>query len=305
MLSKKLRGIDFAALETLRLVHRHMSFTAAADELNVKQSSVSYTVDRLRKAFSDPLFVRQGNAISATDRCTEIVETAERALGDIERAALPLVFDPSSTVASISVTATYLTRSVLMPKIIREVRREAPGVSVELHTGATDPAQQLLSGKVDLAFSPAALDESGINGKPILEDHYVCLMDRSNPLAGRPITLDEFVAASHLIIQYGYVRQPLYHEALRDRGIELNVAVSTPEPEDARLLLPGTDLIVAIPSLIARPFADGLHMCPCPVPAQAPVNMYWPARLNVSPLHDWFRTKALRVAAELDVDEMR
>ena len=57
-MNNKLRGVDFRALETLQLVYRRMSFTAAAAELNIKQSSVSYTIDRLRKAFSDQLFVR-------------------------------------------------------------------------------------------------------------------------------------------------------------------------------------------------------------------------------------------------------
>lgn len=36
-----LRGVDFAALETLELVYRLRSFTAAAEALNIKQSSVS------------------------------------------------------------------------------------------------------------------------------------------------------------------------------------------------------------------------------------------------------------------------
>lgn len=299
MLDKGLRQIDFAALETLRLVYRHLSFTAAAVEMDVKQSSVSYTIDRLRSVFADPLFVRQGNSISATERCKELVESAERVLGEMERAAQPLEFDASTTTASIAVSATYLSRSVLMPNLIREVRRQAPGITIELRGATSDPAQQMLSGRADLVFSPATLEESGISGKPLFEDRYVCLMDPANPLARQNMTLEAFVSAAHLIVQYGYVRQPLYHEALKDRGIELNVAVSTPEPEDARLLLPGTDLIVAMPSMIARQFTDELLLCPCPVPAMAAVNMYWPARLNVSPLHAWFRDKATRLAAKL------
>ncbi len=123
MLSKDLRGVDFAALDTLRQVYRKGSFTAAADALNVTQSSVSYTVDRLRKSFADALFVRQGNAISPTRRCTEIVAAVDRIIAEIELDGQPAAFDPLSTEASVTVSATYLSRIVLLPQVIRAVRR--------------------------------------------------------------------------------------------------------------------------------------------------------------------------------------
>ena len=298
-MENKLRGINFAALETLRLVHRRKSFTAAAEELDIKQSSVSYTIDRLRKAFADPLFVRQGNGISATERCIEIVEAAEHILGTIEQAALPSHFEPASIEASVTISATYLSRSILMPQFVRELREEAPGISIELITGFTNASDQLLSGRADLALSPVAIDESGIYGKFLFDDPYFCLMDRNNQLVKSDLTPESFAAASHLIIHYGQSWRPIYRNVLQSRGLDMQVTMSTPDPEDVKLFIPGTDLVVAMPSRIARQFATGLHMCPCPVPAVAELNMYWPARLNQSPLHTWLRDKVVRLAAEL------
>ncbi len=295
----KLRGIDFAALETLCLVYRRKSFTAAAVELNVKQSSVSYTIDRLRKAFSDPLFVRQGNGISATERCVEIVEAAEHVLSTMEQAALPSQFEPASIQASVTISATYLSRSVLMPQFVRELRQEAPGISIELITGFTDASDQLLSGRADFALSPVEIDESGIYGKFLFEDPYFCLMDPKNPLATGKLTPEKFAAASHLIIHYGQRWRPIYRNVLQSLGLDMQITMSTPDPEDVKLFIPGTDLVVAMPSKIARQFASGLHMCACPVPAAAELTMYWPARLNRSPLHTWLREKIVRLASEL------
>ena len=164
-MNNSLRRIDFASLATLRLVYRRKSFTGAAEELNIKQSSVSYTIDRLRKAFSDPLFVRQGSSIAPTERCIEIVDAAERILNEVEHVALAPQFDPATTKASVTISATYLSRSVLMPKFIQQLRQEAPGISIELITGFTDASRHLLSGKADVALSPVAIEESGINGK--------------------------------------------------------------------------------------------------------------------------------------------
>ncbi|NNF25542.1 MAG: LysR family transcriptional regulator [Rhodobacteraceae bacterium] len=298
-MNNHLRGIDFAALATLRLVYRRRSFTVAAEELNLKQSSVSYTIERLRNAFLDPLFVRQGGSIAPTDRCIEIVAAAERILGEAERAALPREFDPATSTASVTISATYLSRSVLMPRVVQELRQEAPGISVELITGFTDARRHLLSGHADLALTPVAIEESGIYGTTILEDPYVCLMDPENPLARGPLTPESFASATHLVIHYGQTWRPLYQDALKERGLTLKVAVSTPDPEDVRFMIPRTDLVAALPSWIARQFEQGLHICPCPVPADTPVNMYWPARLNHSPLQEWLRAKVLRVAQEL------
>ena len=300
MLNDRLKGVDLAALNTLRLVFRLNSFTAAADELDVKQATVSYTIGRLRAVFSDPLFVRQGNKIWPTQRCVEIVEAAEKVLLEVAQVAFPSEFDPAIAEAKVTISATYLSRSVFMPKIIQQLRREAPGVSVEMITGFAGAGEQLLSGKADIAFSPVKVEDSGISGKFLFKDPYICLMDKSNPLAKDAITVDEFASASHLFIHYGQTWLPLYRRALIERGLDINVAVSTPEPEDVRLFIPGTDLVVAMPSKIATQFSEGLHVCRCPVPADVEINMYWPARLNTSQLHDWIRSKAIRLAMQLD-----
>ncbi len=299
MFDDRLKGVDLGALNTLRLVFRLNSFTAAAEELNVKQATVSYTIGRLRTVFADPLFVRQGNRIWPTQRCAEIVNAAQTILSEIEQVALPADFSPGEAEASVTISATYLSRSVLMPRIVQELRHEAPGVSIEMITGYARAGEQLLSGRADIAFSPIAVEESGIFGRSLFSDPYVCLMDKANPLAKEAITVADFASASHLLIHYGQSWQPLYRRALNARGLDINVVVSTPEPEDVRLFIPDTDLVVAMPSKIARQFAEGLHICPCPVQADVHINMYWPARLNTSPLHDWIRAKAIRLAKQV------
>src|SRR5690349_19759651 len=66
--------VDIGALRTLVLVYDLRSFSAAAERLNVNQSTISYTVERLRVAFQDPLFVRQGNGVTATEHCAALVD---------------------------------------------------------------------------------------------------------------------------------------------------------------------------------------------------------------------------------------
>ena len=51
-------------------VYDNNSVSKAAAQLGVNQSTVSYGLDRLRNALNDPLFVKSGRGIVATDRAT-------------------------------------------------------------------------------------------------------------------------------------------------------------------------------------------------------------------------------------------
>ncbi|WP_413719168.1 LysR family transcriptional regulator [Silicimonas sp. MF1-12-2] len=299
-MNAQLSNIDFAALRTLRLVFRRGSFTEAAAELNVNQSTVSYTIDRLRRAFDDPLFVRQGATIAATDRCRDIVSSVEVVLGEIERAASPAEFDPAVASADISISATYLSRSVLMPPVLRALRRASPGIHLEMITGFTNAKDHLLSGRADIALTPVSIEESGIYGKRLLTSPYVCVMDKANPLTKGPVSVAEFASARHLVIHYGATWRPIYLQNLDQAAETIDVVASTPDPADLPHLIPGTDLVCALPELIARQFASRLHISPCPVPAATDVQMYWPARLNRSPLNEWLRGLIEDAAASVE-----
>jgi DNA-binding transcriptional LysR family regulator len=108
-------GVDFAALRVLRLVHDYGSFSRTAEVLGLNQSSVSYTIDRLRRAFGDPLFVRQGAGVVPTDRCEEIVREAARMLDEFLALSTPRAFDPARAAATVTLSCNYYERATLVP----------------------------------------------------------------------------------------------------------------------------------------------------------------------------------------------
>ncbi len=58
---------DLNLLRVLDAVFREGSTVKAAEKLALSQSAVSGALSRLRHALGDPLFVRQGNRLVATD----------------------------------------------------------------------------------------------------------------------------------------------------------------------------------------------------------------------------------------------
>lgn len=299
MIGASLLNIDFAALRTMRTVFRLKSFTAAADELGVNQSTISYTIERLRRAFDDPLFVRLRGKITATDRCRELMVTVNQIWIDTERMVSPKAFDPAKISDSLAISATFLSRAAIMPRVIQKSSRAAPGLRLVLNAGFASAKQDLLDGIVDIALTPVNIKESGVHRKVLFEDSYVCAMAFDHELAKGDLTLERYAEARHLVVNYGQAWEPLYLRELRKVGIGIRKAVTTADPADIPHMLPGTDLIAAVPAWIARQFADRIAIRPCPVRASTAIKMYWTARSDKSPLNTWFRNLVVDAVDEI------
>jgi DNA-binding transcriptional LysR family regulator len=162
---------DFAALRVLRLVYSLQSFSRAADVLEVNQSTVSYTIDRLRETFRDPLFVRQAGGIVPTQRCLEIVRKAGEILEEFEALVAPAEFEPSQARDTVAVSCNYYERYLILPSFIRELRNLAPSVTVEVKTAAGEGPALLRRGEADLLIGPAQVFHDNLHHRTLMEDY--------------------------------------------------------------------------------------------------------------------------------------
>lgn len=80
--------MHFRSYDSLRLfdvVARHLSFTAAATELNLSKGAVSYRINRLEADLGFKVFVRRHRAIALTDKGTQLWQAAQAAFSDLDR----------------------------------------------------------------------------------------------------------------------------------------------------------------------------------------------------------------------------
>ncbi|MGB3243866.1 MAG: LysR family transcriptional regulator [Sulfitobacter sp.] len=291
--------LDFATLSTLCLVHAKKSFSAAADELRTSQSTVSYTVDRLRKAFDDPLFVRQGGRTVSTPRCDDLVVEARLILEQFNAIVRSQEFDPSTAKLTLRISSNYYERIVILPKLIRAVRNVAPGVHIMMIPAQNKGGEQLLRGETDVLLSPAKLNLNGVYAKQLIKDRYVCLIDRNNPLATDVFTEEMFRAANHAYVSYAEIWRSEHSASMRRKGLDVNRVLSIASPENLSELLEGTDMIAAVPARVAKKAADTMAIRDCPFPAPFQVSMYWTARTHRSKMHLWLRDLLVQVCADV------
>lgn len=281
-------SIDFAALDTLRLVFDLGSFSAAAEKRDTNQSSISYTIDRLRQAFGDPLFIRQGSGIMPTDRCSEIVEATSHMLDSFDALTAPTSFNPSNAEATITISCNFYERLTILPALLHAVRKLAPMLHLNIIQSSVQGRSQLKTGECDLLISPMVI-EGGIYRRHLFSDHYVCVMDNRNPLAGKRLEMETYAGAPHVEVNYNGTWRSFYLQELDRQGIGLNRVIAVPSPGNLDNLLKGTDLISTVPNRIAKTYGPEIHLSECPCPSPFDVNLFWTERSHHSPMHRWFR----------------
>lgn len=298
-------AVDFAALRVLRLVHDYGSFSRTAEALGVNQSSVSYTVDRLRRAFGDPLFVRQGAGIVPTERCEEIVREAARMVDEFVALSAPRAFDPARAEAVVTLSCNYYERATLVPALVRRLRSVAPGLKLRVITSTVQGRDQLSRGDSDVLIGPVRIGGAGFYGRRVLGDHYVCVMAQDNPLGAQPLDVPRFAAAPQVVVTYGGNWRSPYLVEMEAAGLSPNMVLELPSPATLREILPGTDLIATVPFRTARVFGAELRIMACPFPAPFEIDLYWTARTHHSPMFRWLRGLIGQIATELEAGIVR
>lgn len=97
-----LRGFEAAA--------RHMSFTDAAQELNVTQTAVSHQVKTLESRLGVKLFHRSGKSISLTEAGKKLLPEASDCFDRLENTLHLIKIESQSPVVTVSVTPSFASK---------------------------------------------------------------------------------------------------------------------------------------------------------------------------------------------------
>lgn len=137
------------ALRTFEAVARYMSFTRAAEELNVTQSAASRLVRSLEEYLQVPLFIRQSRRIELTDQGRFYNELVKDSLDRIEAGTIELISskDGKGTL-SIGMLPTFGTRW-LVPRL-SSFQEANPEISLNIIS--SDGELDFIKERIDVAI---------------------------------------------------------------------------------------------------------------------------------------------------------
>lgn len=120
------------ALRTFEVAARHLSFTRAAEELNITQAAVSQQMKGLEEALGVPLFRRLNRRLWLTDAGQDYSRSVREALEIVRTATMRL--RPEVTHHDLTLTLPpSLAHKWLLPRLGRFIDRN-PSLTLRLHT---------------------------------------------------------------------------------------------------------------------------------------------------------------------------
>ena len=296
------QDLDLNLLRVFDAVLRDRSVTAAARHLGLTQPAVSNALARLRASFDDALFVRTPEGMDATPFARELAEPVRQALALLESAlAHGPGFDPASSTRAFRFYMSDLGQIEFLPPLVEYAQRTAPGVRLEaVALEVEDIGDALATGALDLAVGFLPGLGPPVRRQPLFRDPYVCLMRADHPAAGARLSKKAFLDASHALVSYKGGHRVI-EEALERAGLARKIALRVPHFTVVPMVLERSDLILILPSKVARAYErqGGFRSLPPPVAIPpADVAAHWHERFERDPGNRWLREAIMELFKE-------
>jgi LysR family glycine cleavage system transcriptional activator len=124
--------LPLGALRVFEAVATHLSFSAAADALNVTPAAVSQQIKVLEGYIQVPLFRRSGRRVEITDEGLELLPAVRAGLEKLEAALQQIKHHRRAGPLQVTTLSSFL-QIWLLPRI-RSFRRKYPNIDLRFHT---------------------------------------------------------------------------------------------------------------------------------------------------------------------------
>lgn len=287
---------DTYLLRVLCTLLAERSVSRTAIKLNQSQPAISLALKRLRGIFDDPLLIRDKNGMVPTERGAQLMETARLALSRVdELLSPPDRFEPASAQQVFKIGSPDYMAGFFLVDVIRNFRRGAPKAKLVLHSLGPDYDYEdaLAEGRLDIVVGNWPDPPGQLHLSMLIEDEIVCVMGRNHPLAGAPITVEQYLQAAHVVpMPYSVAHRGVVESHLATLRVKREATVAVPFFSMAPSLLPDTDLIFTTSRHFAEHYASLLPLHIAAAPFQfPPMRFYqlWHDRTHHSQAHRWLR----------------
>lgn len=293
--------VDLNLLPVLDALLSERHITRAARRLGLSQSATSHALARLRRALGDPLLVRSPDGLVPTPRAEALAGPVREALASLARSlARPEAFDPATARRTFTLATADYGAYVLLPPLMEQLAREAPGVDVWVRPIAESPAEQLARGEVDAVIAPKMRDPpAALHARKLFEERFVGIARKGHPRLRRGVDLDTWTSLPHVFIAPRGTPGGVVDAALASVGRARRVSLAVPQFLLAPHVVLRTDLVGVLGARLAESLAETLplHLFEPPVPLPTfSMHLIWHARNHDDPAQRWLRARVVDAA---------
>jgi LysR family glycine cleavage system transcriptional activator len=182
-------------LRAFEAAARHLSFTAAAAELNVTQTAISHQIRRLEQELGVALFVRRNRTLALTPEAFDYLPGVRAAFNDLRLATDRLRRRDQNHVLTVSTLAS-LAAKWLMPRLsaFQDVH---PGIDVRITTSRE--LVDFKSGDVDAAIRYGRGQWPGLRADWLMADQLFPVCSPALLMGDKPLRCPADLAAHTLL----------------------------------------------------------------------------------------------------------
>lgn len=294
-----MRPQELNLLMVFDAIMTEQSITRAADRLSMTQPAVSNAVSRMRTAWQDELFVKDGRNIRPTVYAQNLWDQIRRPLIELSDAVDSKSFEPATAKRTFKVALPDIVVDMVWTKMRSVIETEAPGVNLHAIPYTIVNAEQLLDdADVDMVVGALDLTPGQYRTEYLFSPYYILVMRHGHPLANSPVTLEQFVEADHLLVSLSGDPHGDTDQALMELGLTRRVAMTVNNFSSVIKLVKHSNLISVVPftavsdAVMAREVAVTTPPVEC-MPKQA--SIIWHKRQDQDPGLQWLRGHFKRI----------
>ncbi len=297
-----LAAVDLNLLVSLDLLLEEGSVRGAARRAGVSPSAMSHTLARLRELLDDELLVRAGRGMVPTPRAEALVVPVKELLAQT-RTLLSSAqdFRPESLRRRFRVACTDHVTTVLLGPAEGLLQAEAPGLDLIVSPVHPETMEDLRRGVIDVVIGifPDAPPE--IRMRRLFSDRFITVCRADHPrLAGRTsISLDDYLAESHVLVAPRGTPEGLVDRILDESGRSRRVSCAFPSFLSAVWHTSRTDALLTVSLRLVEAVSGTLPLLRFepPVPLEDYTLMLaWHPRVDKAVEDRWFRSVIVRMA---------
>lgn len=255
--------MDLHQLYVFTKVVEHKSFSKAAEDIFLSQSTVSSHIQGLEKMLGVKLFDRVGRESILTPHGERLYGWALKLLLLKDQALLDLKQGMAELKGMIRIAASSVPSQFMIPKMVKRFREHYPEVMFHINQSSSkNVAEKVLNGSVDVGILGQKFEDDKLRYIPLLKEklvlvtpnqmeitepvhirdilHYPFVMRNSD--SGTNALLESFLKKNHIakdqlkIISYIEDGQSLLQFVIQDVGISIISEVSAREYSKNNLL---------------------------------------------------------------------
>ncbi|OAN13293.1 LysR family transcriptional regulator [Photobacterium jeanii] len=277
-------------------IFEEQNLSRAAKRMDISQPAVSKALKRLREIYDDPLFHRNTSGVEPTTFACDIYPAMSAAYKNFSSTlSASRAFDPKVSNRIFSIACVSAASYELMPQVMKQIREQAPQISLEVHPLFTEDFESdLRLQRYDLIVDLAPRGRTVLKVEPIFSERLLVVCSATHPRIKDSISQEQFLAEQHVVVSRWQSRKSL----LSDEDIadldKRNIVYRAPGVVEMLPVINDSEYIGMLPESTIKAFEHTYNVKGLPLPfadKEHDLCVIWhPSRTSES-AHKWLRNQ--------------